>query len=190
MDLGGPLCSRPRRAPAWLLASLLPGIQRWVHPIYHRRLLGYEGFDEEERYAIILGPPHLSKRLGPHPEVQLRSERLVRADALGRRVSLQDSRFSRRVSAGKWRDLYTRGAGIAATAASQEEARQASVKNWSTNCLWLRSNWLRLCLKYCSSPCLARIWRCWFLSRGWYFGPSSDLDGLAVWPIVAQQRAK
>ena len=29
-----------------------------------------------------------------------------------------------------------------------------------------------------------------FLSRGWYFGPSFELDGTAIWPIVAQQRAK
>ena len=94
MDLGRPwyLRSRPRRAPAWLLASLLPGIPRWAHPIYHRRLLGHEGFDQEERHVVrasILGPPRRPKCLGPHPEVQLRSERLERADALGRLVSLQ-----------------------------------------------------------------------------------------------------
>ena len=64
-----------------------------------------------------------------------RSERLARTDALGRLVSLQGSWFVRRVSAVKRRDLNTRGASVAATAASREEARQASVKNWSTNCL-------------------------------------------------------
>ena len=78
----------------------------------------------------------LALRISWMQKVPLCFERLAWADTLGRLVSLQGSRFVQRVSAGKWHALYTREAGVDATAASREEAHQASVKNWSTNCLY------------------------------------------------------
>ena len=44
-----------------------------------------------QKKTCFLGPPRRLERLGPHPEIQLRPEGLVRADALGLFVPLQGS---------------------------------------------------------------------------------------------------